>query len=90
MLTACYSSLHSRCGLTGKHKLSYVKFLEAFQDGRLSSYGRAGLGTPTTKRTNQVIFESHMTLSPEHAIGKLRGKISENHDVMKRVRVQLG
>lgn len=73
-----------RCGLSGKNKLSYEKFLGAFQDQRLTGYGRVTLDTPG-KVFTPVLFERHDSLSPEAAINRLRNKIGENPETVQRV-----
>lgn len=73
-----------RCGLSGKNKLSYEKFLGAFQDQRLTGYGRVTLDTPG-KVFTPVLFERHDSLSPEAAINRLRNKIGENPETIQRV-----
>ncbi|PFX18293.1 EF-hand calcium-binding domain-containing protein 6 [Stylophora pistillata] len=75
--------LLDRCGLSGKNKLSYEKFLGAFQDQRHSGYGRVTLDTPGKVYT-PVIFERHDSLSPEAAINILRNKIGENPETIQR------
>lgn len=78
-----------RCGLSHKNKLSYEKFLSAFQDHRLAGYGRVTLDAPR-KVATPVVFERHDNLAPDAAIIKLRGKISENPETIRRVRNRLG
>lgn len=75
--------LLDRCGLSGKNKLSYEKFLGAFQDQRLTGYGRVTLDTPG-KVFTPVLFERHDSLSPEAAINRLRNKIGENPETIQR------
>lgn len=73
-----------RCGLSHKNKLSYEKFLSAFQDHRLAGYGRVTLDTPE-KVATPVVFERHENLSADAAISKLRNKIGENPETIQRV-----
>lgn len=75
--------LLDRCGLSHKNKLSYEKFLSAFQDHRLAGYGRVTLDAPR-KVATPVVFERHDNLAPDAAIIKLRGKISENPETIRR------
>lgn len=75
--------LLDRCGLSHKNKLSYEKFLSAFQDHRLAGYGRVTLDAPR-KVATPVVFERHDNLAPDAAIIKLRGKISENPETIQR------
>lgn len=75
--------LLDRCGLSHKNKLSYEKFLSAFQDSRHSGYGRVTLDTPG-KVATPVVFERHDSLTPEAAINRLRSKISENPETIQR------
>lgn len=74
--------------MSHKNKLSYEKFLSAFQDHRLAGYGRVTLDAPR-KVATPVVFERHDTLTPDAAINKLRGKISENPETILRVRNRL-
>ena len=74
-----------RCGLGNRNKLSYEKFLCAFEGQRHSGYGRVTLDTPDKKPTTAVVFENHETLSPDKAIAKLRKKISSNYDTIVKV-----
>ena len=91
MLGPC-ASVHNpvfvscRCGLSHKSKLSYEKFLSAFEDNRHAGYGRVTLDTPG-KVVTPVVFERHDSLIPEAAINRLRGKISENPETIQRVSV---
>ena len=80
-LTALY---FCRCGLSHKNKLSYEKFLSAFQDNRRSGYGRVTLDTPG-KVATPVVFERHEYLTPDAAVNRLRKKISENPETIQRV-----
>ena len=75
-----------RCGLSHKSKLSYEKFLSAFEDNRHAGYGRVTLDTPG-KVVTPVVFERHDSLTPEAAINRLRSKISENPETIQRVSV---
>ena len=75
-----------RCGLSHKSKLSYEKFLSAFEDNRHAGYGRVTLDTPG-KVVTPVVFERHDSLTPEAAINRLRNKISENPETIQRVSV---
>ena len=75
-----------RCGLSHKSKLSYEKFLSAFEDNRHAGYGRVTLDTPG-KVVMPVVFERHDSLTPEAAINRLRSKISENPKTIQRVSV---
>ena len=75
-----------RCGLSHKSKLSYEKFLSAFEDNRHAGYGRVTLDTPG-KVVTSVVFERHDSLTPEAAINRLRSKISENPETIQRVSV---
>ena len=75
-----------RCGLSHKSKLSYEKFLSAFEDNRHAGYGRVTLDTPG-KVVTPVVFERHHSLTPEAAINRLRSKISENPETIQRVSV---
>lgn len=75
-----------RCGLSHKSKLSYEKFLSAFEDSRHAGYGRVTLDTPG-KVVTPVVFERHDSLTPEAAINRLRSKISENPETIQRVSV---
>lgn len=74
----------SRCGLSHKNKLSYEKFLSAFQDDRHAGYGRVTLDTPG-KVATPVVFERQENLTPDAAINRLRNKISENSETIQRV-----
>lgn len=73
-----------RCGLSQKNKLSYERFLSAFQDNRHAGYGRVTLDTPG-KVVTPVVFERHESLSPDAAINRLRNKIGENPETIQRV-----
>lgn len=75
--------LLDRCGLSHKNKLSYEKFLSAFQDHRLAGYGRVTLDAPR-KVATPVVFERHESLTPDAAINKLRGKIGENAETIQK------
>jgi len=75
--------LLDRCGLSHKNKLSYEKFLSAFQDNRRSGYGRVTLDTPG-KVVTPVVFERHEYLTPDAAVNRLRKKISENPETIQR------
>lgn len=75
--------LLDRCGLSHKSKLSYEKFLSAFEDNRHAGYGRVTLDTPG-KVVTPVVFERHDSLTPEAAINRLRSKISENPETIQR------
>ena len=83
-ISCFYHSSSVRCGLSGKNKLSYEKFLSAFQDNRHAGYGRVTLETPG-KVVTPVVFERHDSLSPEASINRLRNKISENPETIQRV-----
>ncbi|KAK3701543.1 hypothetical protein QZH41_020531 [Actinostola sp. cb2023] len=74
--------LLERCGLAIRNKLSYEKFLSAFEDQRYSGYGRVTLDTPNKQCTSPVVFENHESLNPDQAIAKLRKKISSNYDTI--------
>ncbi|XP_020616607.1 EF-hand calcium-binding domain-containing protein 6-like [Orbicella faveolata] len=75
--------LLDRCGLSQKNKLSYERFLSAFQDNRHAGYGRVTLDTPG-KVVTPVVFERHESLSPDAAINRLRNKIGENPETIQR------
>ena len=77
-----------RCGLSQKNKLSYERFLSAFQDNRHAGYGRVTLDTPG-KVVTPVVFERQESLSPDAAINRLRNKIGENPETIQRVSKRL-
>lgn len=79
--------LISRCGLASRNKLSYEKFLSAFEGQRHSGYGRVTLDTPDKKPISTVVFENHETLTPEQAIAKLRKKIGNDYDTIIKVKL---
>lgn len=63
---------------TDKTRLNYSQFLQAFEDGRKSSYGQ---------RPPEVQIEVYAEMSPDAAENKLRMKLEKNIDDITRVNI---
>ena len=77
-----FFSFASRIGLpTDKSRINYAEFLEAFEDGRKSSYGR---------QPRDIRIDEYRKLNPEEAEKKLKERLEANVDDVTKVVSDVG